>query len=132
MPEFQGPSSPSLQNHAPMSRFHSRLNRRFLRGLTRHCRRVIQNRCHFLFQAPRTRARPALSFEPSNPSYGAAVYWTTGMRQPREIIYPQPSPPVLDARSISKITNAPLAESVGKCFSTASEKPWYEKGYRLI
>ena len=30
------------------------------------------------------------------------------------------------------LTDRPLAESVGKCFSTASEKPGYEKSYRLI
>jgi hypothetical protein len=132
MPELQGPSSPSLQNRAPMSRFHSRLSRRFLRGLTRPCRRAIQNRCHFLFQARRTRVRHALSFEPSNPFYNAAVYWTTGVRQPQEVIYPQRPPPVLDARSISKMTDAPLAESMGKCFPTASEKPGYERSYGLI
>ena len=92
MPELQGPSSPSLQNHAPMSRFHSRLSQRFLTGPTRPYRRVIQNRCLFLFQVLQTRARHALSFEPSNSFYGVAVYWTTGMRKPQEIIYPQRPP----------------------------------------
>ena len=93
MQELRGPSNPHLQNHTLKSRFRSRLSLRSLGRLTRPCRRVIQNRCLFPFQAPPTRARHGPSCNPGAPFYSPAVCPTTGTRRPPgDHLSPAPSP----------------------------------------